>query len=759
MEAIELLNARLLPYYNANQLGANMGHKFHLLRARSVYLGDKKLGVESEKNAERVVEEYAEAAPEGVTLEPQDQYFLADANVILGRFDRALQLAGALPQDRRVDRGRIVKRVVEKRLEVSQVDPDETLRLLAEFLKDQELSVADRAWALARQAELLLHQGLTERAIAKLVQTMPALVAEAGPDRLAELYLLLGKAYWETGAILDASRQLEQAAALLGESDLRRAEAEVLLARIHEQTHQPPEEARAEAKQKYESVISRFETSPAALSAMLGLGEVCAATADLEGSFAAYSRLVKALGAGRKSPDISLAGVATSLLDRFSARLESGDVPAAMKYASLAEQLFPRDGVPPEVLMAIATAHRRSAEAHLKEAGGTKAVDLANLDPATREQTRLDLETAAQYYKLHADRVGFSDNSAFGNSLWMAADCSDLAGDPDQAIPYFLDYVKFFPNEPRQAEARFRLGQNYQAKGDYGMAAKMYRGLKDETTEHGRTTGPYGDASNVPLAKTLLLDGDPGNDAEAEQLLEAVVRGTVGDTNSPQYRDALVELGELKRHRGDFAAAITHLEEAIARFPGDPKIDDLRYELGDSYRQDARAISKKLEEGMPDTRKQALREARLARLRKGQELFGQVRASLEGRDGRRLSKLEQIELRNSYFYLGDCAFDLKDFETAIHHYDAARERYPKDPASLVAMIQIVNAYLELGDRQRAQTAQNRASAFYESLPASVWNDPNLPMDRDDWQRWLDSIAQLRPASVDERPRVQEQPEK
>jgi tetratricopeptide (TPR) repeat protein len=103
-----------------------------------------------------------------------------------------------------------------------------------------------------------------------------------------------------------------------------------------------------------------------------------------------------------------------------------------------------------------------------------------------------------------------------------------------------------------------------------------------------------------------------------------------------------------------------------------------------------------------------------------------------------------MELRNSYFYLGDCAFDLGEYETAIHHYDAARERYPKDPASLVAMIQIVNAYLEMGDAKRAETANNRAKAFYASLPESVWSDPDLPMDKDDWQRWLDAMSRLRP---------------
>ncbi len=758
--ALDVLNKRLLPYYNANQLGPLRGQKFHLLRARSVYLGDKKLGVENEKNAEQVVEEYVDATPEGASLEVRDQYFLADANVTLGRFDRAMQLANALPGTERANKGRIVKRVVERRLEMPAVDADETLRLLADFLRDQELTVADKAWALARQAELLLRQGLAERAIAKLVQTMPALLAEAGPDRLAELYMLLGRAYWESGALTDAARQLEQVTTLLIDTDARRAEAEVLLARIHEQTRQPPEEARADAKQRYESVVQRFATAPAELSALLGLGEVCAALGDMEGSFRAYDQLVKEMGSGRKSPDLTVQTVAMSLLDRFSARLDAGDLPGALRYATLAEKPFPVDAVPPEVLLAVASAHRRSAEAHLKEPGAGNLAELASLDPATREQTRLDLLSAARYFKRHADRVGITDNTAYGNSLWMAADSADLAGDPEQAIPLFRDYVKYFPSEARQAEARFRLGQSYQARGDYGTAAGFYRGLKDEKTGTGRTAGPYADMSYVPLAQCLKQDADPANDAEAEQLLETVVRGAVGDTTSPQYRDALVELGGMKRKRGDFAAAISHLEEAVARFPGDPKIDDLRYQLADSYRQDSRAIAKKLaDEGMPDNRKQALQEARLERLRKGQDLFEQVRRSLDGRDARRLTRLEQLELRNSYFYLGDCAFDLKDYDTAIHHYDAARERYPKDPASLVAMMQIVNSYLELGDRQRAATAQNRAMAFYESLPATSWEDPNLPMDKDDWKRWLESTAKLRPLSPEERHAVGEAPER
>lgn len=275
----------------------------------------------------------------------------------------------------------------------------------------------------------------------------------------------------------------------------------------------------------------------------------------------------------------------------------------------------------------------------------------------------------------------------------------------------------------------------------------MYRGLIDEGSSPAGVVGPYADLSYVPLAQCLLMDADPSNDAEAEGLLTRVVSGGVGATQTAQFRDALVVLGTLERRRGDFPSAIGHLEEAVARFPSDAGIDNLRYALADSYRQDAKGIAAKLNEGMPDNRKHALREARLARLARAMTLFEQVRASLDGRDQRRMTDLERLELRNSYFYLGDCAFDLKDYETAIRHYDAARERYPKDPASLVAMIQIVNAYIELGDTQRAQTANYRAKAFYDSLPDSAWSDPNLPMSKEDWQRWLDSMQKLRPVGA------------
>jgi tetratricopeptide (TPR) repeat protein len=221
------------------------------------------------------------------------------------------------------------------------------------------------------------------------------------------------------------------------------------------------------------------------------------------------------------------------------------------------------------------------------------------------------------------------------------------------------------------------------------------------------------------------------------------VQGRIGNAGTPQYRDALLELAAVESRRGDYAGAIQNLEEAVARYPEDPQIATIQYSLADAYRQDSRAIRKSLGEALPDSRKQALTETRVTRLKKAQEIFDLAGKALESRDPRRLTALERLQMRNAAFFAADCSFDLGDYEQAIRRYDAAREKYPQDPASLVAMVQIVNAYIELGDTARATTANERAKLFHKSLPAEVWNDPSLPIGNEEWARWLGSMDKLK----------------
>jgi len=333
------------------------------------------------------------------------------------------------------------------------------------------------------------------------------------------------------------------------------------------------------------------------------------------------------------------------------------------------------------------------------------------------------------------------DTGAYGESLWWSADAFDRAGDLAATVAAFQQFTTDFPSDRRFAEATFRLAQAYQARGDAELATKLYRGLIQARDLAG--AGSFTDASYVPLAQTLLMDADAANDGEAQQILTAVVSGAAGGTNTGVFRDALQELGSSLYRSGEYERAIERFEEYLQRYGDATPLPITTYRLADSYRLSASAIAADLaKEDRPEGEKRDLESKRVERLRLAAGLFERVRTEFEANDHR--SALEDLYLRNAYFYRGDCLFDLREFDDAIRAYDGARERYSKEAASMVAMIQIVSALVAQGELDKAATANARAKRFFESLPTSVWDDPTLPMTRRDWERWLDSQVRLGP---------------
>jgi len=145
---------------------------------------------------------------------------------------------------------------------------------------------------------------------------------------------------------------------------------------------------------------------------------------------------------------------------------------------------------------------------------------------------------------------------------------------------------------------------------------------------------------------------------------------------------------------------------------------------------------------MPQVQRDELEKTRTERLRDALALFAQVRLAFSGRPDNTLAESEKIYNRNSLFYMGDCAYELADYELAIKHYDEARAEYAAEPSSLVAMVQIVNAYIRRGEWAKAATANERARQHLAKFPETVWSNPDLPMDKKHWERWLDSRALL-----------------
>lgn len=746
LAAIDILNERVRPLVGEAWVSAEDRGRYHLAVARGVYLGQLELGIREPLNDETVRREYLAAEDAGAALSPDDVVYLCDSYVNLGQEERAHSRVMKLSQSASPQRRTIMRRLVEHELSKASPEFGRAIEVLTSISGDPDMSLEDRAWSLARETEVRLGQGYVGEAVSRLLQGIMRL-ENAPAGALAELYALLGQAYYELGEYEDGIKQLERAAAILGKSEPLRARVETYLGMCEQSMG-----LLSEARDRYSATVEWSEGMPWQLASLLGLGETEGLLGRTEEAIDAYAIVVDALLAGQTRPLVTPERVAASLLRQAEDRMAAEEPRAALRFVLRAEQLYSLESVPPGVLRTLAEAHRMLAERTIAESaapGLGPARQIESLDPATRETVQRHYVAAGGYFARHAGAVLLGDNEAYADSLWSAALAYDAGGDFERAISTFREYIEGVPDDPgatgrraTRAEARFRLGRAYQARGEYALAADVFAALLSDG-ELGVAVGQYGEDSCVPLARCYLADADESNDAEARRLLEEAISGRLGDEGSVYFHDALLELASLHHREGEWVEAVERLNEALERYPDDEAAPVLRYRLADSRRQAAAAIEETLgRQAMPDAEVEALGSAREEHLREALRLFGVVCEELGREDPARMPESRAIALRNACFFLGDCAFDLGDYEAAVRHYEAARERYAQDPASLVAMVQIVNAYVAMGLVDQARAANERARRFYASLTEDAWDDPYLPMSRADWERWLDSTAEL-----------------
>ncbi|MGV6814882.1 MAG: tetratricopeptide repeat protein [Phycisphaerales bacterium] len=734
--AIEVLNTKVYPWVSEPDAPIEDQVQYHLGIARAVYRGQKKLKINDDRNNVSVIREYLEAERLGGGLAPKDLAALADTYIARDEIDLAMERTRDIPESQRFLRDAVSRQAVESLLNRVVPETNKAMEILADMLVDPKLPVSDRVWALETQGNVQLASGYADQTITRILRAMPRLERADAKGR-SGLHLILAKAYNQIGAIKQATEQIEHAKSLSSEGELEYPEI-LLIEGIIEDSKGNTEQAR----DLYDRVVTDYSSSSAYPLALLGLGETEAWLDETELSFEAYTKLVESYDSFGIEAYPSRKQILESLLARSDDSLSAGHPDDAIRFGMLADQLYRKFDIPSGVLLALAKGHQAAAEELLG-----KPIDevdsLLGLDPSTRAEVQRHLMAAATNYQLHAEKHVVTNLSVYADSLWRSADLFDRAGDQPEAIQAFQTYADTMPSDPRFAEAQFRLGEAFRAMGDFKAAADVYSGLIEERDEsNGADIGPFADASHVPLAQAYLYDEDPTNDAEAEKLLVSALDGSMGSTQTELFRDALLELGGLYDRTDRPERAIERYLEFVTRFPDDPETGTILFKLADAHRRLADMIEESLGEAMPAAEK----NRRLAQITKHRQEaikeFQKTIQTLGSRPESQLGLFESIALRNSYFYLGDCAYDLGDYASAIGYYDQARDRYEGDPASLVAMVQIVNAYVETGQLGRARTANERARRFYESIPDKVWDDPNLPMDRADWERWLDSSTAL-----------------
>lgn len=732
-EALEVLNGPVLEALDSPEATSAQRRRLHLLRGDAIYSAEVDSPARVPGNYESVVREYAEAERFLAELDPTRQVALATSLLEIGREQEALERIRSLPEERGEAKRSLLMRIVEGRLGERPLDHEATLALLTELGDEPGLTASQRQWIVAREAELQLASGYVEEALTHLLRSIQRLGGVEGRTG-AELLLLLARGYYELGRFEDALRQTERALALVDEASALAGEATLLAGRIRQM--QGDLEA---SRDLFTLVVSDFPGSEASLSGLLGLAEVNASMSNSDASLEAYEGLVERLGGGEKTREVTTEIVTESLIRQQRERFIREDFDTALAYARLARRLN-AEQTPAEVYEGMAQAHRRLAERLLGGESGAPGDEAPrDVDPVARAEARAHYAAAGERFLDHARAILLSDDEAFADSLWMAADSFDLASEPDRAIAAFSEFTEGRPEDPRQPAALLRLGQAHLALGDETAARTFFQQLIDQHPSSNEAVRAY-----VPLAQSHLLEApeDASRRREARRLLEAVVSGRLLSPEAPEYRDALIELGRLHLDEGELGQAIRRLTEAIERYADETPMTGVKYSLADAHRRRAAEIAKTLTEAMPESERQERERRRRERLERARALYDDVRRELERIDERRLTALQRTRLRNALFYRADAAFDLRDYETAIRHYDAAAQRYADDPASLVAMIQIVNAYVAMEAWREAQTANERARQRLEQLPDSAFDQPALPLEPRHWERWFESTATL-----------------
>lgn len=711
--------------------------RFAALSGDQIFLKQRAEGWNSADNHRLILRHYQQAKELAHTFTPIQLQRWAHTLMALDREQEALAFLDSLEPELGMSRHGLVRQMIERRLDTAArpIEPA-SLAPLIERYKQELRTDGDRRvrrngsiWIGALEAQLLLDVNAPDRALDELMIRYQRLNAEGGDADLGPLMIKLGKAQLRIGNYPDAQRHFMQALDRLESHDSLTAEALVGLAEVE----QADARDNRTALGYYSKAVRDYPDTETYLRALIGQADCKAKLGNHPEAIDDFALAIERLSSVDRAND-PRRDLATNIVrSLYELNFDRQDYELALDYLALLRPLYrTAKGLPAELLIDLAVTHERLAEQRRDAAQEQNAAGAA-LSPAAREmanrQAAEHFATAGDYYLAHTHEVTVVNDEQYGMSLWKAAQCYDAAQLWDRSVKAYVQYITTRPTDPLYLQAIRRLGMARMAAGQYMEAAEKFRELVEE---HSRTLEAY--ASLVPLARCYHKLGKVD---EAVRVLEHVVTNHESITpDSEEYASALIELGRIYHYRHDFERAIARLTEAVERYGDGSMGPTLRFLLADAHRQSSDQLTQEINSPQAEDRETALRAARVERLEAALKLFDAVANELEQRAAASLSPAEKLYHRNAFFYRADCAYDLGRFEEAIALYDQAARRWERDPASLVALVQIVNANCELGRIQEAQIANERARWHLKNIPDSAFEDENLPMNRKHWQDWL-----------------------
>ena len=713
---IEQLNKLL----DTNKLTREQEAQVHLALAAALDAAQKQNNLDIAANHLRIIEQIQIAMAQGAKPDADVYKRMAESYESLDRPAAALdsyRKAITLDADRSLS---LQRKVIDLQLARKDIGPAEAS--LDEYLRDERIADTERAWAIGEKAQILIDRESFAEAKALLAQSL-----KLDPDPLnqGQVNYRLGYCAWRMGDTAEAERLMRLAREQFKNRHPLDGEAAFALGKIYE--------ARNDSKTAgafFQDVLTNHPDAIVATPSRLGramsrikTGSDLAGITDLQ---ALVSEVQTKESRKRFTPEIvtGLRETSTILTSeaKFDLALE------ALTYEQTltpepAASFFSRLGVVYE---------RRADQIELTIAQGNAAERIKRAQQVREMRTK-----AGDAYIAFSRSLTLADDDAYGDALWKGVELYDRSANLQSVMSALDLFVAERPEDALAPEALLRLGRAYQAAGLFDKAVAAY-----QRNQFRYPQSLAASKSAVPLAQAYVAKG-PESYSKAEAVLRSVVEDNPLLTpDAEEFKQALFELAQLYYRTNRFEESVSRLEELTQRYPNDPRMGQLLFLMGDSYRKSASLLDVKLAIASSDVKdpnapidSAEATAAKRDRLTKARGLYDKV-VDLYRNQTAPMSDTDKLYMKLAHFYRADCLYDLGSYDDAIRMYDAAAFRYQEDPSALAAYVQIVNSYCALGRVEEAKTANERAKWLLRRMPQESFTDGSFSMPKAYWEQWL-----------------------
>ena len=715
--------------------------RLHAELARIIFLHEQGNAVHGTGNCERIIINTDQSLGEGEFFDGPTHRMRALAFEWLQRPASALAEYQAAVEKGVADGWDIRRRIVEIRRATEGMSAQELHAVFDQFLAGEGARQELQFWAALQKVELFGREGDHAEAERFLSDHAPRFRDSAFASQYDYLQAL---AWYHLGRKDDSERLLRSVRDRLSPAEPAYICAGWLLGRILQEQESPQF-----ALSFYEDVLDKAPPGPYRTAAVFGRAETLAALERFDESLEAYSEAIQ------KTMDLPYGSVIDIRQIRESATawyrdLASRGRPAeAMLYLRQAARLVPPADTERQASYAEwqADLAMRLGESLLADEGASEAAAGRGV------QARAYLQEAGREYLKLAGLASLNESRS-SYAIWRAAEAFDRAGDPWQAAAVLDRFIADRPTSSRVPDALQRLGQLYQAVGDYDSAIARYQ---ESLT---RFSGmPAAVSSIVPLADCFLEKGDL---ERAEQALLRLV-GYRSDESlysvmpeAREYREALFRLGDLYIRAEKYEEAIARFQEAMDRYPNDPRSSRAMFMLAESNRVSAERLFDDSTHPKNAPHKDRLRATCVERLRKARQLYDGLIERFRAREASALGELERVYIKLSHFYRADVVHDLarvsdpsdlRPFIDSLELYDRAAWLYQDDPMAMAAYIQMINCYIRLGKIDKARMTLQRARWALKNVPDEAFDRYSPDEGRQYWTAYFDWLERTPTFSV------------